>query len=98
MINYSCVAENYVLLQPCFIFRGEQFENDEEFKQAKSMLLDLFRGQVVTGLNLMVSTPHPKPLSSPQARRSIGMCPYGHGSLQPLMTAGNRPRRLLDRT
>jgi len=38
--------------KPCFVFAGEQFQHDPDFKQAKSVLLDLFRGQVVEGFNL----------------------------------------------
>jgi len=45
------------LLQPCFVFAGEQFQHDPDFKQAKSVLLDLFRGQVVEGFNLTVTPP-----------------------------------------
>ena len=40
-------------LQPCFVFAGEQFEHDPDFRQAKSVLLDLLRGRVVDGFNLM---------------------------------------------
>ena len=35
------------------MFAGEQFEHDPEFRQAKSVLLDLLRGRVVDGFNLM---------------------------------------------
>ncbi len=41
--------------QPCFVFVGEQFENVPEFKLAKSMLLDFFRGRQVDGINLKVT-------------------------------------------
>lgn len=41
-------------LQPCIVFAGEQFENDADFKLAKSMLLDMFRGRVVEKINLKV--------------------------------------------
>ena len=41
-------------LQPCMVFAGEQFENDADFKLAKSMLLDMFRGRVVEKINLKV--------------------------------------------
>ena len=41
-------------MQPSFVFAGELFEFDPDFKQAKSMLLDLLRGRVVDALNLMV--------------------------------------------
>ena len=40
--------------QPCMVFAGEQFENDADFKLAKSMLLDMFRGRVVEKINLKV--------------------------------------------
>ena len=36
------------------VFAGEQFENDADFKLAKSMLLDMFRGRVVEKINLKV--------------------------------------------
>ena len=38
--------------QPCFVFAGEQFENDADFRLAKSMLLDMFRGRLVDNINL----------------------------------------------
>lgn len=44
-------------LQPCFAFAGEQFENDADFKLAKSMILDLFRGRLVDDINLKVCCP-----------------------------------------
>ena len=40
-------------VQPCFVFIGAAFESDERFKLAKSMLLDLFRGQEVAEMSLM---------------------------------------------
>ena len=43
-------------MQPCFIFAGEQFEHDQELKHVKSLLLDLFRGHIVTGIDLLVSS------------------------------------------
>lgn len=36
------------------VFAGEQFENDPDFKLAKSILLDMFRGRVVEKVNLKV--------------------------------------------
>ncbi|KAM7464253.1 hypothetical protein LguiA_032374 [Lonicera macranthoides] len=39
--------------KPFFAFIGEGFENVEELKHLKEILLDLFRGQVVTNLNLV---------------------------------------------
>ncbi|KAK9824979.1 hypothetical protein WJX81_002634 [Elliptochloris bilobata] len=38
--------------KPCFVFVGEQFDNVPEFKLAKSLLLDMFRGRLVDGINL----------------------------------------------
>ncbi|KAK9816939.1 hypothetical protein WJX72_007221 [[Myrmecia] bisecta] len=38
--------------KPCFIFAGEQFENQPDFRLAKTMLLDFFRGQQVQSVNL----------------------------------------------
>ncbi|KAD5508585.1 hypothetical protein E3N88_16288 [Mikania micrantha] len=38
--------------KPFFAFIGEGFENVEELKHLKEVLLDLFRGQVVSNLNL----------------------------------------------
>ncbi|EIE24419.1 Brix-domain-containing protein [Coccomyxa subellipsoidea C-169] len=38
--------------KPCFAFVGEQFESDPDFRLAKSMLLDLFRGRLVESINL----------------------------------------------
>jgi hypothetical protein len=37
----------HMLLQPAILFVGERFESDQDFKLAKSMLLDMFRGQQV---------------------------------------------------
>lgn len=44
------------VMQPCMVFAGEQFENDADFKLAKSILLDMFRGRVVEKINLKVQT------------------------------------------
>ena len=41
-------------MQPCFVFTGEQFESDPDFKLARNMLLDFFRGRVVESINLKV--------------------------------------------
>jgi len=41
------------LPQPCFLFVGERFEAHPDFALAKSLLLDLFRGEAVDELNLM---------------------------------------------
>lgn len=38
--------------KPMFIFAGDKFENEPEFKLAKSLLLDLFRGHEVDRINL----------------------------------------------
>ena len=40
--------------QPCFVFAGEQFENDARFRLAKSMILDMFRGRLIESINLKV--------------------------------------------
>ena len=42
--------------QPCFVFAGEQFENDGSFKLAKGMILDMFRGRLIESINLKVCT------------------------------------------
>lgn len=54
--SVCCVqlTEHIFCLQPCMVFAGEQFENDPDFKLAKSMLLDMFRGRVVEKINLKV--------------------------------------------
>ena len=39
------------------MFAGEQFENDADFRLAKSMLLDMFRGRLVDNINLKVCVP-----------------------------------------
>lgn len=38
--------------QPCIMFVGEKFESVPALKAAKSLLLDTFRGEQVTNLNL----------------------------------------------
>jgi hypothetical protein len=38
--------------QPCMIFVGDKFESEGPMKLAKSMLLDVFRGQEVDNINL----------------------------------------------
>eukprot|EP00270_Netrium_digitus_P016299 TRINITY_DN5830_c0_g2_i1.p1 TRINITY_DN5830_c0_g2~~TRINITY_DN5830_c0_g2_i1.p1 ORF type:complete len:333 (-),score=89.96 TRINITY_DN5830_c0_g2_i1:93-1091(-) len=38
--------------KPCFAFIGQDFESRPEMRQVKSLLLDYFRGQVVTTINL----------------------------------------------
>ena len=38
--------------KPCFVFEGEEFDTNPEFAQMRNLLLDFFRGQVVTKINL----------------------------------------------
>lgn len=57
--------------QPCFAFVGEQFESDPDFRLAKSMLLDLFRGRLVESINLKVRPLMP-PLLPPCALWDFG--------------------------
>lgn len=38
--------------KPCMIFVGEKFESVPELQQLKSILLDYFRGEQITGVNL----------------------------------------------
>lgn len=40
-------------MQPCFLFVGEAFEREARFKLAKSLLLDLFRGEEVAEVALL---------------------------------------------
>ena len=40
-------------MQPCFLFVGDAFERDERHKLAKSLLIDVFRGQEVSEMTLM---------------------------------------------
>jgi hypothetical protein len=37
----------FCMLQPAILFVGERFDSEPDFKLAKSMLLDMFRGQQV---------------------------------------------------
>jgi len=41
-----------LLLQPCFVFVGEAFENDPGMRQVRSLMLDFFRGRLVEHINL----------------------------------------------
>lgn len=38
--------------KPCFTFAGQDFDTNPQFKAAKSLLLDTFRGQEVSKINL----------------------------------------------
>lgn len=38
--------------KPCVVFVGEPWDSNSEFRQLRSLLLDLVRGQDVTGVNL----------------------------------------------
>ena len=40
-------------MQPCFLFVGERFDAHPDFKLAKHLLMDIFRGEVVDELNLV---------------------------------------------
>jgi hypothetical protein len=44
------------VVQPCFSFIGSPFETDDKFKLAKSLILDAFRGDDVSRINLMLVT------------------------------------------
>jgi len=39
-------------MKPLFIFNGELFEQREEYKKLKNMLLDFFRDEAVESVNL----------------------------------------------
>lgn len=41
-----------LLTQPCFVFQGDGFDRVPALTMARSMLLDLFRGVQVNGINL----------------------------------------------
>ena len=43
---------SHIASQPCIIFVGEKFESVPEMRQLKSVLLDYFRGEQVTAINL----------------------------------------------
>lgn len=45
--NDKLVCLLVAALQPAIMFVGEKFDSDQDFKQAKSLLLDTFRGQQV---------------------------------------------------
>jgi ribosome production factor 2 len=38
--------------KPCFVFQGDQWTTEPAFKTAQSLLLDLFRGEVIDKINL----------------------------------------------
>jgi ribosome production factor 2 len=38
--------------KPCFIFEGAEFEHEQQFITAKSLILDFFRGETVSRINL----------------------------------------------
>jgi hypothetical protein len=47
-LRASSALLRMLLLQPAILFVGERFDSDQDFKLAKSMLLDMFRGQQVS--------------------------------------------------
>jgi ribosome production factor 2 len=47
--NASCA----VGFKPCFVFRGPEFEQKEEFKKFANLLLDFYRGEVVEQISLV---------------------------------------------
>ncbi|KAI5673025.1 hypothetical protein M9H77_13389 [Catharanthus roseus] len=50
--SYDKKLTPHVASKPFFAFIGEGFESVEELKHLKEVLLDLFRGEVVTNMNL----------------------------------------------
>eukprot|EP01134_Creolimax_fragrantissima_P005955 CFRG5955T1 len=57
--------------KPCFVFNGDSFETDATLMKIKSLVLDLFRGQVVQNINIggldhVISVTH-IPLTQKQA-------------------------------
>lgn len=50
--SYDKKLAPHVASKPFFAFIGEGFESVEELKHLKEVLLDLFRGEVITNLNL----------------------------------------------
>lgn len=45
------------MVQPCFVFVGEGFENNPDLLMAKSLLLDFLRGRQIDAINLKVHFP-----------------------------------------
>ena len=52
--QHQSISIVLAVLQPCFIFVGEGFENNPELRMAKSLLLDFFRGRQIDAINLKV--------------------------------------------
>lgn len=61
-----------VLMQPCFVFVGEGFENNPDLRMAKSLLLDFFRGRQIDAINLKVQ-PQPCPAPPPPRGSSASL-------------------------
>ena len=87
------------------MFVGEQFDNVPEFRLAKSLLLDLFRGRVVDGINLKVrnSMPAVRRFCRPCRSLSILLCVLCNNSLLPApaqglsgVLAGHHQRHICD--
>lgn len=51
LLTLSCTY-THIPPQPCMLFVGEKFESVPGLKVARSMLLDLFRGEQVSSINL----------------------------------------------
>ncbi len=56
------------------MFAGEQFENDADFRQAKAVLLDMFRGRLVDNINLKARPSTPSMLGIIETLTSTVMC------------------------
>lgn len=48
----SAKSKKAIGSKPCFLFTGVEFEQDEQYKNLKSILLDTFRGTVCSQVNL----------------------------------------------
>nr|CCA17901.1 conserved hypothetical protein [Albugo laibachii Nc14] len=52
MATFSSDRKKAVGSKPCFIFTGSEWETLETYQKLKNLLLDLFRGTVVEGINV----------------------------------------------
>jgi len=39
--------------KPCFLFNGEEWQSNEDYKKLANLIVDFFRGAIVTNINLM---------------------------------------------
>lgn len=52
VVDLTCKSKKAIGSKPCFLFTGSEWDSSEYHKKLKNLIVDVFRGEVVTKINL----------------------------------------------